>query len=146
MLEVVGHFQKGTRQGAPEPPASRFQGPRWLQASLPACPCLPCPARAALPCPAPPCPALLPCPALPCPCPAPSLCLAFLLLYVALAWVVWPPQTAWGGKEKKNEPSTIGSSGESPNYDALEIALSLENPLMRHSTANPKPQTLSPKP
>ena len=27
-------------------------------------------------------------------------------------------------------PPQSGSSGESPNYDALEIALSLENPLM----------------
>ena len=45
----------------------------------------------------------------------------------------------FGGKEKRLSPPQSGSSGESPNYDALEIALSLENPLMRHSTANLKP-------
>ena len=40
--------------------------------------------------------------------------------------MVWPPQAAWGGREIKKVLHVSGSSGESPNHDALETALSLD--------------------
>ena len=86
------------------PPCSA--GPAWPD---PSC----CPALCPLPC------ALCPLPPLP-PLPSdlwPGLASALCRLPSALppapclVWVVWPPQTAWGGKEKRMSPPQSCSSG-----------------------------------
>ena len=39
--------------------------------------------------------------------------------------MVWPPETAWGGRVKKKSPRYSGSNNKSSNHDTLENALSL---------------------
>ena len=59
----------------------------------------------------------------------------------ALDAVRWEKQNS----KKKSHPQS-GSNNKSSFYDTLDITLSQIFALMRHSTANPKPKTLNPKP
>ena len=55
--------------------------------------------------------------------------------------MVWPPQTAWRGKENRKSPPLAGSGTQLSHYDALEFTLSRD--LSAYALLDGKP--LNPK-